>query len=521
MNTDMNKIIGAVLAAAVLTIGCFSACKNSSDETGVASDLSAIIDGASDDDGSKTASLLNGEMKAGDDGTLYLFDGLAGAGKFEVKSAADWNANISSSVLSLEAAGSDKMVKIDLDMSGALKQYEMTYGFGSAQNISGTVFTAKVYIPAVYSEAGSAAYPVIQFYAKTGTGWTGRKFAELNTLNIGSGWKTIAVDFVNKTFTVDSVVKTAGTGEIISFADADLAALTSANGVTIGFYGAGLPTAMTGAFYLDYLDVSGFSNPILSAPVISCDANNVTITAAAGASVYYTVDGSAPTAASTPYAAFSITADTTVKAIAVQSGYDNSPVASQLCVFSAATDLTVDPAGTTFSFASNIDAGYDDLSDFGISGSRFAWAKETVAGSDGVLVVKGVSTAPTSALKSVFTMALAAPIASPTSITIKIRVPAGMANDWFQSFKITGRLGAGWTESYTADIKFPDSGQSMGAFTADTWKTIVLTAAQFTNGAGGLADLRAITFDMYRDFVADTSKATSINDIEIDYISVQ
>jgi DNA-binding beta-propeller fold protein YncE len=48
-----------------------------------------------------------------------------------------------------------------------------------------------------------------------------------------------------------------------------------------------------------------------------------------GSRVYYTTDGSTPTAASTLFtAAFSISAPTTIKAIAVASGYPNSPVAS-------------------------------------------------------------------------------------------------------------------------------------------------------------------------------------------------
>ncbi|GEM_PF-1547829 len=61
----------------------------------------------------------------------------------------------------------------------------------------------------------------------------------------------------------------------------------------------------------------------LAAPEISGNANfvgstEVTITAAEGASIYYTLDGTEPTTASTPYsAAFTINATTTVKAIAV------------------------------------------------------------------------------------------------------------------------------------------------------------------------------------------------------------
>lgn len=72
----------------------------------------------------------------------------------------------------------------------------------------------------------------------------------------------------------------------------------------------------------------------LAAPEISGNANfvgstEVTITAADGASIYYTLDGTEPTTASTPYsAAFTINATTTVKAIAVLDG-KTSGVASK------------------------------------------------------------------------------------------------------------------------------------------------------------------------------------------------
>ncbi len=64
----------------------------------------------------------------------------------------------------------------------------------------------------------------------------------------------------------------------------------------------------------------------VEAPQISCADNTVTITATDADAIYYTIDGTEPTSASTKYTApFAITANTTVKAIAYK-GTDKSLV---------------------------------------------------------------------------------------------------------------------------------------------------------------------------------------------------
>ena len=81
----------------------------------------------------------------------------------------------------------------------------------------------------------------------------------------------------------------------------------------------------------------------LAAPSFSPAAGNYTIpqsvslTAGAGATIYYTTNGSTPTTSSPKYsAALSISATTTIKAIAVASGYTNSAVASATYTISLA-----------------------------------------------------------------------------------------------------------------------------------------------------------------------------------------
>ncbi|MBR5436144.1 MAG: chitobiase/beta-hexosaminidase C-terminal domain-containing protein, partial [Muribaculaceae bacterium] len=90
-------------------------------------------------------------------------------------------------------------------------------------------------------------------------------------------------------------------------------------------------------------------------------AQNVTIACAtAGADIYYTLDGSNPTASSTKYTGpIAISATTTVKAIAVKSGMNNSAIATAAyTITSAPVDKpatpTFNPAGGTYTTAQNV-----------------------------------------------------------------------------------------------------------------------------------------------------------------------
>lgn len=74
----------------------------------------------------------------------------------------------------------------------------------------------------------------------------------------------------------------------------------------------------------------------VAAPVISCEENTVTITAEAGATVYYTTDESDPVTSDTKQtysAPFEIDETTDIKAYAVADGKPKSVVVSETCVF--------------------------------------------------------------------------------------------------------------------------------------------------------------------------------------------
>ncbi|AFL88214.1 hypothetical protein Terro_1925 [Terriglobus roseus DSM 18391] len=104
--------------------------------------------------------------------------------------------------------------------------------------------------------------------------------------------------------------------------------------------------------------------PGAAAPVITpatgsfAGPQTVTITAATPAStVYYTTNGSTPTASSTKYtAAFAVSATTTVRAITIATGYNNSAVASSIITILPKTVAlpAISPAGGTFTTAQTV-----------------------------------------------------------------------------------------------------------------------------------------------------------------------
>lgn len=324
-----NNKIGHKLFSILLILGIFfTSCENPSGPNSPVNPIGAN-DGAKDNDGNVTSSLVNAEKKAGDDGFIYIYDGDF---SYEAKDSAGGWKNITEDVLNIEAAGEDKVLKISYDLQGSQRQLEIGFLLNN-KNISESVWKTELFIPDSYATPGEAAYPVLQLWGKYGDSWTATSAIKLNTITIGSGWHTITVDIKNSTVKIDgNTVSSLSTGETVDISTWK-ENLTAAKSVGFTFYGDGIPTAMEGDFYIDYVNLSGLSQALPQSPTVTCTNNTVEIKAEEGTVVYYTTNSEEPTEASTKYTApFAITETTTVKAIAVKDGL-KSLVATKECSF--------------------------------------------------------------------------------------------------------------------------------------------------------------------------------------------
>src|SRR5208337_3413549 len=105
------------------------------------------------------------------------------------------------------------------------------------------------------------------------------------------------------------------------------------------------------------LDYTAASEPISATPTFTPSTGRyatpqaVTITSTAGAAIYYTTDGSAPTTSSSLYSGpIAVGANETLKAIAIAPGFESSPLATAAYNISTALPaLDVTPAATAAS----------------------------------------------------------------------------------------------------------------------------------------------------------------------------
>jgi hypothetical protein len=133
--------------------------------------------------------------------------------------------------------------------------------------------------------------------------------------------------------------------------------ISEMNDIYIGFRASLFFTGDKGV-YLDDISIEyGETEVAPDAPTFSVDEGNyyadqsLTLASATeGASIYYTLDGSTPTSASTLYSsAIAITSPTTVKAIAIKNGLSSAVVSKKIGVYKPESEYT-----STFTFGSSL-----------------------------------------------------------------------------------------------------------------------------------------------------------------------
>jgi N-acetylneuraminic acid mutarotase len=237
----------------------------------------------------------------------------------------------------------------------------------------------------------------------------------------------------------------------------------------------------------------------VATPVISpaagtyASTQSVTITdSTAGAMIYYTTNGTTPTASSTPYTgAISVSSSETIEAIAVASGYANSAVASAAYTIQAPVAATPNftPAAGTFTSAQSVtitdatagatiyyttNGTTPTASSTEYTGAIAVSATETI---EAVAVASGYANSPVaSATYTINLPAAATPVISPAAGTYTSA----------QSVTITDST-AGATIYYTTNGTTPTSSstQYTGAINLSATETIeaIAVASGFSNSA--------------------------------------
>ena len=195
-------------------------------------------------------------------------------------------------------------------------------------------------------------------------------------------------------------------------------------------------------------------------------AQSVSISdATPGATIYYTVNGATPTAASTPYSgAITVSATETIKAIAIASGFSNSAIAS------AAYTINALPMAATPSFSP-------------VSGS-YATAQSVTIGdaTPGVTIFYTVNGSTPTTASTVYS----GPISVPVSETLQaIAVASGFAT----SAVATASYTIGGT---TTPVINDPSGFSSPGFSFVGGASLNGSALQLTDG--GIVEARAVWF---------------------------
>jgi uncharacterized protein (TIGR03118 family) len=161
-------------------------------------------------------------------------------------------------------------------------------------------------------------------------------------------------------FTLDGVKWTTATVDSTAHASVTTSTLALGKHVIKATYSGDTNFATSSASITETVNPPTAAAPVFSPAAGSYTAaKSITITdATKGAAIYYTIDGTTPTAKSSLYAkSFTVAKTTTVKAIAIAAGFANSTVSSATYTIGAlkpAATPTFSPAGGTFTSAQTV-----------------------------------------------------------------------------------------------------------------------------------------------------------------------
>ncbi|HSH93314.1 MAG TPA: chitobiase/beta-hexosaminidase C-terminal domain-containing protein [Roseimicrobium sp.] len=251
---------------------------------------------------------------------------------------------------------------------------------GTTQSMASTVAIkpANITIMAVYRPTAAGSTPTVigqAYNAGATTGWGLRAgsaanltpYADLNISGTATTTSSATVTTVNTSYllatTYDSVARKIYLGGVLkastavsgSLAYGTVASFTVGNNLGTNYLNGDIAEVLVYNRALsdgERQDVEAYAyakyavgaQPVAAVPILSVKTGtysgtqSVSLAGPTGAQLYYTVDGSTPTTASTLYTgAIAVSATTTLKVIAVKAGYQNSGVASAVITIDGTT----------------------------------------------------------------------------------------------------------------------------------------------------------------------------------------
>ena len=268
------------------------------------------------------------------------------------------------------------------------------------------------------------------------------------TVSAASGYVVSAISITKGASDKGTISVTSGGG---SFSENNWTG--SAASVTLSSAGQSRVTNIT----VTYQSAGG--TPTCATPTFSPTAGavvsgtEVTITSTEGATIYYTTNGTTPTTSSNVYSdPIEITTATTIKAIAVKDGYNNSAVAE------AAYTIKQVVSGYDIDFENDVDAYVDwEMTNIGIHTTGVssahggsAWGSNVNEG-DNATQTAIIKTKAKVAYPDKFTCYISKESSNTTSSSWKIQVSSD-GSSWTDIATLSSMTQNTWTE-FTGDIK--------------------------------------------------------------------